>query len=396
MEGKKTEARKRLEALLATPQMGWELAQRAAGALAQLGQWERAREVLERTLKVDPENPLAYARLAEIHFKAKRWEPVVAAATESLSLLYFQPALHALLGKALMETGRFAEAETELKVALAQHPRHAPAHEALGRLYRHHLHRPMDAFEHEGKARSLRLETAARRRARRAVPAASETTGTSEPPAAPDFATQVTAPFGPAVDQEKIITVVSGLPRSGTSMMMQLLAAGGVEPLTDGKRAADADNPLGYFEFEKALELAKDSSWISQARGKAVKIVAQLLPCLPPGEHYHVVFMHRNLTEILASQKTMLERQGRTGAALAEGQLMSTYQAQVRRVRDHLSRCSQVRLLVVDYAALLADPEAGIAQVAEFLDQPFNVKAAKAAVRPDLRRQKTSENKTPE
>jgi len=146
------------------------------------------------------------------------------------------------------------------------------------------------------------------------------------------------ARFPTQIDGRQIITVVSGLPRSGTSMMMQMLAAAGREPLTDGKRAADPDNPIGYFEFEKTLELAKDVSWLSQARGKVVKIVAQLIPLLPPGEHYQVIFMDRELSEVIASQKAMLVRKRRRGAELEESRLMTTYREQLRRVQHQLSR----------------------------------------------------------
>src|SRR5262249_28489523 len=107
------------------------------------------------------------------------------------------------------------------------------------------------------------------------------------------------APFGADVETQQVITVVSGLPRSGTSMMMQLLAAAGRETLSDAKRPADEDNPLGYFEFEQTLNLSKDSSWLPQARGKTVKIVAQLLPLLPRNEHYQIIFMERNLAEVV-------------------------------------------------------------------------------------------------
>ena len=129
-----------------------------------------------------------------------------------------------------------------------------------------------------------------------------------------DASWELPAPFGAQVDRGQIITVVSGLPRSGTSLMMQLLSAAGRAALTDGKRDDDEDNPLGYFELEQARELAKDASWIPQARGKVVKIVAQLLPFLPPGQHYNVVFMERNMAEVIASQNAMLARQGRPRA----------------------------------------------------------------------------------
>lgn len=382
LEGKPTEAREGLETLLAAPQIGWGLAQHVAAALAQMGESDLAQEILERALAVDSENPLVHARLAEVHFQAKRFEQAIAAATESLSLLYFQPVLHALLGQAFMETGRFAEAETELRVAVAQNRRHLVAHELLGKLYRQHLNRPTEAFVHEGLAQSLRMELATRRR----------TPPTTLVPIAPPprMATdQIAEPFAREVDRAKIITVVSGLPRSGTSLMMQLLAAGGLEPLTDQQRAPDEDNPLGYFEFEKAQELAKDRSWVPQAQGKLVKIVAQLLPHLPRGEHYQVIFMQRDLREIVASQKAMLARLKRQGAELNEERLMETYAAQLRRIHDRLARSEEVRVLHVDYAGLLADPSANIERIIEFLgSDAFNRDAARAAVRPEMRRQK--------
>jgi len=299
--------------------------------------------------------------------------------------------VHALLGEALMKSQRYGEAEQALKVAVAQSPRNLLAHELLGELYQEHLQQPAEAFAHQGRARSLRHELAALRldkgdKAQAKVPSAE---GKSFP--APDLAAEpakVPVPFGPEVSAEKVITVVSGLPRSGTSMMMQLLAAGGRQALTDGKREADADNPLGYLEFEKAVDLPKDSSWVPQARGKVVKVVAQLLPFLPRGEFYNVVFMERNLAEVLASQQAMLARQGRRGAELSPEQLMETYQAQLTRVRQQLARRSEMRTLMVDYAELLADPVAGIDRLASFLGDAFDQATAVQVVRPDLQRQR--------
>ncbi len=173
-------------------------------------------------------------------------------------------------------------------------------------------------------------------------------------------------------------------------MMMQVLAAGGRQALTDGKRAADADNPRGYFEFERAMHLAKDSSWLPQARGKAVKIVAQLLPHLPSREHYNVILMQRDLREVMASQSAMLSRQDRRGAELKTAELSKTYAAQFQRVRRHVSRRRDMRMLVVDYAALLADPARGIDRIADFLGGEFDRAAAAQSVHPELRRQKHS------
>src|SRR5262245_12033356 len=107
-----------------------------------------------------------------------------------------------------------------------------------------------------------------------------------------------------------MITIVSGLPRSGTSLMMQMLQAGGLPILCDQVRAADDDNPRGYLEFEKVRQLAKDAGWMNQADGKVLKVVSLLLYHLPPGFEYRVVFMRRNLDEILRSQEKMLNRRG--------------------------------------------------------------------------------------
>ena len=193
-----------------------------------------------------------------------------------------------------------------------------------------------------------------------------------------------------AIDPRQIITVVSGLPRSGTSLMMQLLAAAGRETLSDAKRAADEDNPLGYFEFEKTLGLAKDVSWLPQARGKVVKIVAQLVPFLPPNEQYQVIFMQRELTEVIASQKAMLARRGVNGASIEEAELATTYTAQIERVVRHLEGRPEFRTLLVDFGELLADPVAAAERVANFVGVPFDCAAAVRSVRPELRRQKAA------
>ncbi len=390
LEKRPAEARPYLKKLLEADIPAGPMSQRVAGALAELGDVESALKLLQRALESDPENAVVYAQLAGIYLQAGRFDEAIAAATESLSLVYFQPGVHAQLGQALMETKRFAQAEQELLVAVAQSPRHLAAHELLGKLYRQHLDRPAEAFAHEGRALSLRHELAARQRAGdpdKVMLQAFRPARSEAPKSGPD-ADGLPAPFGPEIDARRIITVVSGLPRSGTSLMMQLLVAAGREALTDGQRAPDEDNPLGYFEFEKTLHLAKDAAWLPQARGKVVKIVAQLLPFLPPEEPYHIIFMERNLSEVIASQNAMLARQGRRGAELESHQLVDAYTAQLDRVWNQLARCRMMRILRVDYGELLADPARGMERLAQFLGDPFNRKAAAETVRPELRRQK--------
>jgi tetratricopeptide (TPR) repeat protein len=384
LEKRPDEARKILEMLQQTEGATEWIGERLATALAELGDLEPARRLLEEALEADPENAPVHAQLAGIHFEAGRFDKCIASATESLSLLYFQPRVHGLLGKALFKAGRYMEAEKELLVAVAQSPKFIGALELLGQLYREHLGRPSDAFAHEGRARSLRNELA--RQKNLGVCPASD--GEPSPERGSAIAlTRSATPFGPEVEPSSIVTIVSGLPRSGTSMMMQLLKAAGLEVLTDGKRAADEDNPLGYFEFEKALELGKDQSWVPQARGKVVKLVAQLLPLLPANEHYQIIFMEREMEEVIASQNAMLDRLGRRRPRLAQRQLQEAYRAQLTRVAEQLACRPEFRVVTVNYAELLCDPTSGIEKVASFLGGRFDREAAIAAVRPELRRQ---------
>ncbi len=404
MENRKEEARSLLKKLTASAVPSPALSQHIAGAVAQLGDMEGARELLEVALKMDPENALVHGQLALVHFEAGRHDDAIAAATESLSLIYFQPGLHALLGQALLEKQRYADAEQELRVALAQNPRTLSAHEALARLYRDHLNRPAEAFAHEGRAASLKNEIGLRKKkdgeARQQVetevrPERENRSEVSEQFDEPQLSSltspstnDIPPPFGEKIRREEIITVVSGLPRSGTSMTMQILAAAGRQPLTDSNRPPDEDNPLGYFEFQKTPNLAKDASWLPEARGKVIKIVAQLLPSLPAHEYYEIIFMERELSEIVASQAAMLARQGRRGASITPEKLLETYRAQVQFILAQMKRRNKLRVLSVRYADLLAEPRAGIRRIAEFLGAPFNSEAAARAVRPELRRQK--------
>ncbi len=161
------------------------------------------------------------------------------------------------------------------------------------------------------------------------------------------------------------VTVVTGLPRSGTSMMMQMLDAGGLSLLTDGQRAADEDNPRGYLEFEKTKSLRSNNSWLTDAKGKAVKVIAQLLEHLPQ-ENYRLIFMQRDLSEILSSQRTMLLRSGKQGARLADEQLKNLFSKQLLCI-DKMLEAREIQLLRISYRACVESPQAVAAEVNRFL-----------------------------
>src|ERR1700742_3020455 len=134
------------------------------------------------------------------------------------------------------------------------------------------------------------------------------------------------------------VTVISGLPRSGTSMMMKMLAAGGVPVMTDEIRTADEDNPKGYFELEKVKELAKDHAWLEGAKGKSVKIISALLKHLPAQYTYNVIFIRRRIEEVLASQKQMLIRRGEPTDTVSDQKMADIFQRHVKDVESWLAQ----------------------------------------------------------
>ena len=184
------------------------------------------------------------------------------------------------------------------------------------------------------------------------------------------------------------IIIVSGLPRCGTSVMMQILDAGGVEVATDNLRSADTDNPRGYYEFEKVKQVKRDASWLPGIRGKAVKMVSQLLLDLPPTEQYRVVFMERDFEEMLESQERMLRRLGRPAAP--RDQIIPAYTSHLERVHQWLERQPHIGVLRVGYKTLVERPEPAIARLNEFLGGRLDVSRAVGAVDPSLYRNRAT------
>jgi hypothetical protein len=169
------------------------------------------------------------------------------------------------------------------------------------------------------------------------------------------------------------IVVVSGLPRSGTSMAMKMLEAGGLPVVTDGLRAADEDNPKGYYEDERVKDLhqAADKTWLRDARGKVVKIISFLLKSLPADNNYQVVFMHRNLREIVASQNKMLVRRGERNETPDE-RAVQLLDEQVRDARFFLRR-PQFEVLELNYGEMLQGARPQAERMADFLGQPLDL-----------------------
>lgn len=172
-----------------------------------------------------------------------------------------------------------------------------------------------------------------------------------------------------------MITIVSGLPRSGTSLMMQMLDAGGLPVLSDGERKADADNPRGYLEWERIKQLPKDPSLIAEAEGKAVKVISQLILSLPINHEYQVVFMQRPLPEVLKSQDDMLRRRGNEASNTDTAAIEEAFQRHLIEVNKWLAGQANMKVLRVHYHRVLREPRAVAVEVAAFLQIPLDVEA---------------------
>lgn len=382
----KKEAARTLLDQLSKSAGGGDLALFLAEGYATLGDDNRALELARRARRMDKDDWQAMAVEARIHARAKRYDKSVECAVESLALIYFQPQMHYLLGSALRRLGEKERAEQSLRVALAQAPGLIVAREELAQLLKRDPDRLGEAIEH------LVIAAQHRERAkRRAARAGEKPVETRASESAPSLAVFERSAGEPPRDRARTVTIVSGLPRSGTSLMMQMLAAGGIQPYTDNQRPPDEDNPRGYFEHRQATSLAQDSAWLGSARGKAVKIVAQLLPHLPAGEEYRLVFMHRNFEEVMSSQRAMLLRLGRAGGRISDEQMIRAYTQQLMRVQRWLTRRPEIPVLVLHYGYVLENPAATATRLERFLGAPFDTPAAAAAVAPSLRRQRVAE-----
>ncbi|MFZ3263823.1 MAG: hypothetical protein WA172_07475 [Terriglobales bacterium] len=172
-----------------------------------------------------------------------------------------------------------------------------------------------------------------------------------------------------------MITIVSGLPRSGTSLMMQMLAAGGMPVLSDGERKPDNDNPKGYLEWERIKQLPKDPSLIGEAEGKVVKVISQLILSLPDGYEYRIIFMQRPMPEVLKSQEEMLKRRGTCEPGGNSSHMAELFQRHIIEVNKWLTSKAGVKVLRVHYHRVLREPQAVAEEVAGFLGVPLDIPA---------------------
>jgi hypothetical protein len=180
--------------------------------------------------------------------------------------------------------------------------------------------------------------------------------------------------------ESDVVTVVSGLPRSGTSMLMKMLEAGGIPPLTDQIRVADEDNPKGYFEFERVKKLPEDTEWLKDARGKTVKVLAELVKHLPNNYVYKIIFIDRKMEEIIASQKKMLIRRGEDPNKVPDKEIMALFSKYKKIIKKYISQQANMDVLYVSYNEILEDPTDIIVEINEFLDGVLDENKMRSAI----------------
>ncbi|MGC1373504.1 MAG: sulfotransferase domain-containing protein [Candidatus Sulfotelmatobacter sp.] len=188
-----------------------------------------------------------------------------------------------------------------------------------------------------------------------------------------------------------MITVVSGIPRSGTSLMMQMLSAGGLPLLTDGVRAADLNNPRGYCEWAPVKSLSRTPEVIQAAEGKVVKVISSLLPSLSNQHDYKVIFMRRPLEEVIASQERMLDRLGKQAAPDAKKSLLPAFQRHLDHIHQWLANQPNITVLYVEYNSVLEAPQEIACTAANFLGRLLDVEAMSRQVEQSLYRERFRE-----
>ena len=363
-------------------------------ALLKLHRWEECQTVCRTTLEVDPQNALAHIGLARCALH--QGEPEVAAnhALEAIGYQYGNPRGHFLLGVALHELAQYDAAVQALHIATELAPRFyvpwrykisalhrkgdkdAAEHARLTLLFLRHQHRTEDraATERVRAASEARVPgIIADREKRRATAAA-----------------LVAAREASALPADQEFVLVSGLPRSGTSLMMQILRAGGMDLMHDDQRQADEDNLEGYWEWEDIKKMPQQPLIIEQAHGKVTKVVSLLLGSLPPKHRYKILFMRRPVTEVVASQWKMLDHRGKA-AKTERDHLEATQQKHVEQLLAILRGSGRVDLLEVDYPALVTDPLSQLPRIQDFLGTMLvgSLETLAAVVKPELYRNRS-------
>ncbi|HEY4283366.1 MAG TPA: alkaline phosphatase family protein [Chthoniobacterales bacterium] len=361
-----------------------------------LNQRKNAEIAYRKAIALDEDNAFALQGLSTVYRRFGDDEKTVDLALRAVSLLHRLPVAHFNIGVAMARTGNADRAKVAFETALRFHPDMLNAHRYLAILHKEAGGDPAQRLFHRGEVARL---TRLRRKKEQAVPITRERK--FELPAIPSAVERLEIVIRERPDPKpageksgKTFVLVSGLPRSGTSLMMQMLEAGGMSIMTDREREADASNPRGYYEWEEIKKIGTNPELLDDENltGRAIKCITMLLPKLPLKHDYKVIFMTRPIEEVFASQKEMMTRLGTKGANLDPEQLQRGLRTHTDEASAWLRRVPHIQVLEVDYPTLVRDPVPQIARIVEFLGaERLPRSAAMAAViDPSLHRKKTA------
>lgn len=351
-----------------------------------------AKMAFEQSLAIHPEFATAHQGLSTVYLREREFELAAECALDAIGLVYRLPIAHYNLGVALAQMGELERATTAFEVVLSIGKGNVNAHRWLARLHQQLDHREK-AGQHATAAKAFLSRLSVDRPVRNARSTEFLPLPEIPSPAARLRITIEARNYAPERPHSgKTFTIVSGLPRSGTSLMMQILANAGIEPKTDGERIADVDNPEGYFEWEAIQQIQKRPELLDEEGldAKAIKVISMLIHCLPKHHDYKVIFMMRPIEQIVASQRHMIARLGSEGSNVTTDKLQ--YQLETHRsdVLEWLDAAENIDLLKVDFTDLIADPDASSEPLVKFLGAASGRLADTIAttVRPELHRQR--------
>jgi len=332
-----------------------------------LRKWDEAKKAFETAVSIDPDDSIGYHGIAVCQLRLGNYYEAIDAALESIALMYHFPFAHYHLGEALYQIEEYERAAEAFEVCLAMNPSIGKARNWLVEIYEDKLDKPEKASFHQDYF--LKKE--------------------STEPADSGLTNEGGENMGAKnVDLRDPVIVVSGLPRSGTSMMMQMLREGGVDLFTDQERKADESNPKGYLEHVAVKRLARDARWVKNAKNKAVKVIANLLFYLPDRNNYKVIFMLRHIDEVINSQQQMLIRKNSKNAKNYPVSLAESYRRTLEKARSWGKRRHNVDVIYMNYSEVIEDPRKEASRVAEFLGGELDVDKMSAAVDGNLYRTK--------
>ena len=371
--------------------------------LVSLGRDEEAEKSFLAGLSFDDCHPKCHMGLGRCRVEMGRHREALESSLRAVDLQYQFPLAHYHAGLAHRGTGEIDAAVAALETAIEQNPNFEEAHAALAEIHETDRGDVARAAEHRSAATALAAEN--RRQMESIADIAFESLSTGQlTEMLPRIAAHTTDPeMEPALVESLPVTgeddssparrprviVVSGLPRSGTSMMMQMLEAGGLPIFTDGRRTPDENNPKGYYEVDLARSLSKRNTWVRECDGKVLKVVAPLIRFLPSSVDYKVIHMQRPIEEIVRSQSRMLERLGKASSDLSDEQMGRVMRADVRTAL-RLLEMHRHPVLGLDYADVVADPTAAASAIGRFLESELDETAMARVVDPTLHREKSS------